>query len=140
MQQCSFTTVFVSSQPLWNVDGNTGCLSCSLTRVSSSYTGGAAVANKFFTVGTASWVVAEQTSSAGTTEVQEAQQVAAHAQNLEAQAHAHAEAQVQAAVQAHSLAAKAQAHANAQVCFTAELHAAQLSRCHSKFWNSPSVL
>ena len=51
----------------------------------------------------------------GTTEVQEAQQVAAHAHNLEAQAHAHAEAQVQAAVQAHSLAAKAQAHANAQV-------------------------
>lgn len=51
----------------------------------------------------------------GSTEVQEAQQVAAHAHNLEAQAHAHAEAQVQAAVQAHSLAAKAQAHANAQV-------------------------
>ena len=63
------------------------------------------------------WLVHEQMDvRTGTSEVQEAQQVAAHAQNLEAQAHAHAEAQVQAAVQAHSLAAKAQAHANAQVC------------------------
>ena len=52
---------------------------------------------------------------AGAPEAQEAQQVAVHAHNLEAQAHAHAEAQVQAAVQAHSLAAKAQAHAHAQV-------------------------
>ena len=53
--------------------------------------------------------------NAGAPEAQEAQQVAVHAHNLEAQAHAHAEAQVQAAVQAHSLAAKAQAHAHAQV-------------------------
>ncbi len=55
------------------------------------------------------------TYDAGASEAQEAQQVAVHAHNLEAQAHAHAEAQVQAAVQAHSLAAKAQAHAHAQV-------------------------
>jgi len=65
------------------------------------------------------WATCIGSCPAGASEAQEAQQVAVHAHNLEAQAHAHAEAQVQAAVQAHSLAAKAQAHAHAQVSLLA---------------------